>query len=1621
MSNINESQHNNEDSSVTRRDFIRLSVTAAAVTGAGVYGAGKMQPGQAATVAKWTPDEWTPNPLETRVLGSNTVLPRSRASLRIVTLDHRDGAPVRNAGVRVALKIPDGKGGSAEQTLFKGVTNKRGTVDANFVVPPLAKGSYELVVNTNTPALGTDSFSSSLQVAEAAQVLLTTDKPLYQPNQTIHIRALALARPDLLPVADKPLIFEVEDAKGNKVFKKEIRSSKLGVASAEFVLGDEINMGRYTVRAVLGDIVNEKKVGVEKYVLPKFKVKITTEKKYYRPGETVKGTVQADYFFGKTVSGGAVTVKAATFDVGFNDFAEIKGKTGAGGAYEFEIKLPQSFVGLPLEQGNAFVKLEVSVKDTAEHLETVTQTVPVARDAIKIVVVPESGALVPGVENTIFVLTTYPDGAPATARFTFKSAGIDLSGTTDKSGIGEVKLTPQEGLKTVAAAPANNGFAARRMMVEGDMIVPQNANGATGQPLSVQLTAADAQGNKGQTTAEIARRVTDESLLLRASRPIANVGETLHLDVISTRSGGTAYLDLIKDKQTVLTQSIELKKGRATLRVELDETLSGTLQANAYIITPRGDIIRDTKLIYVNPANDLKIAVSADQETYRPGKPAEINLEVTNRDGHAVLAALGVNIVDESVFALQEMQPGMEKVYFTLEKELLEPKIEVHGFDLDGVVPIDDTPRLNADKQRVARVLFAAAQPLSEFGINWNSYDQKWQNVAQKWQERVGKDAQIFGVALQKYQQKKGKFPAQDAAIQALLDEQLIKTDATRDPLGTPYKLLPRYKDFNNGFVLISGGPDKKIGTSDDIFMAGWLGGGATRTAGRFTRRKRGGAEFDEFDEDNEMRGAMGAPGAGGAVFALGAADALGMAPPMAMPAPAMRAANGALARNELKLAASESSASPAAPAAEPVRVRQFFPETLFVNANLLTDERGRASIELDMADSITTWRLTTMGSSAKGALGSTTAPLRVFQDFFVDLDLPVSLTQNDEIEIPVAVYNYLPEKQTVRLKLETDEQWFEVVSDDAEKTVEMQPNQVGVARFRIAAKKIGNHKLTVTARGTKLSDAIQRVIEVRPDGKEIWQTVNDRLEGDIAKTITIPPNAVPGGSNILVRIYPGAFSQMVDGLDKMLQMPYGCFEQNASVAYPNILVMDYLKKTKQIKPELQMKAESYINAGYQRALTYEVKGGGFSWFGEAPAHQVLTAYGIIMFNDMSRVHSVDPNIIARTQQWLASKQKADGSWMHDEGGIAEGIINRQSDALRVTAYVLWALAETGFAGAQVQRGAAYVGAKMGGENDSYALAVIANALVAADKNSEMAARALEKLVAQKTEDARTAHWNSKAPTSTGAKGNSADLETTALAVYALMRSGRYSSLVNKVLTYLVQHKDPQGTWGSTQATVWSLRALLAAMDKAAGEANGEVIVKINGEQAGAFVITPKDSDVMRQIELRDKMQPGANEIEIKWAGKGSALYAISGKHFVPWHDEKEPADAKPLDVDVAYDRTELLTGDIVTCRVKVTNRQPMAATNVIVDLGLPPGFEVQSDDLAELVGSKKISKFSLTGRQAILYIDRVETAKPLSFSYRLKAKFPLKAKSPKSAVYEYYTPDNRGESKPVALVVKKA
>ena len=47
-----------------------------------------------------------------------------------------------------------------------------------------------------------------------------------------------------------------------------------------------------------------------------------------------------------------------------------------------------------------------------------------------------------------------------------------------------------------------------------------------------------------------------------------------------------------------------------------------------------------------------------------------------------------------------------------------------------------------------------------------------------------------------------------------------------------------------------------------------------------------------------------------------------------------------------------------------------------------------------------------------------------------------------------------------------------------------------------------------------------------------------------------------------------------------LLQMPYGCGEQNMALFAPNIYVLDYLNETQQLTAELKSKAIHYLNTG---------------------------------------------------------------------------------------------------------------------------------------------------------------------------------------------------------------------------------------------------------------------------------------------------------------------------------------------------------------------------------------------------------------------------------------------------------
>lgn len=327
----------------------------------------------------------------------------------------------------------------------------------------------------------------------------------------------------------------------------------------------------------------------------------------------------------------------------------------------------------------------------------------------------------------------------------------------------------------------------------------------------------------------------------------------------------------------------------------------------------------------------------------------------------------------------------------------------------------------------------------------------------------------------------------------------------------------------------------------------------------------------------------------------------------------------------------------------------------------------------------------------------------------------------------------------------------------------------------------------------------------------------------------------------------------------------------------------------------------------------------------------------------------------------------------------------------------------------------------MGGKPDAYTLSVLANFAADYGKDREFTRRSIESLLDAHTEQGDQAWWTAE-ETGVFARGVSASVETTGLAVQALLKSGEASATAEKALRYLAAKKDASGTWGTTQATIMALRALLLSTDKGTADVSGALEISLNGKTMEKLTLTADNNDLLHQFVLPG-VETAANRVEIRFAGKGGLAYQVVGRYFMPWTERPEH---EPLSIDVSYDRTRLAQDDIATATANIRNNLSKTANMVMIDLGIPPGFELLSEDLqtyqekSAQQKSGRLEKFNLTATQAILYFDSLAPGDRITLAFRLRAKYPMRARTLLSRVYEYYDPEVSSVARPVLLEVRK-
>lgn len=1480
-----------------------------------------------------------PTPYDLRILGQQDWLEGSYATVRVAVYDREDGVPM--SGVPVELSLESG-GESVSLARFE--TSGKTLRSPRFRVP---KGGGDKLVVTAYPNGRREVMRRHINTRRAWKLMLSTDKPVYQPGQTIHMRAIGLQRPNLEPMAGQEAVFTITDPKGNVIFRQTDVSTEYGIVSTDCPMATEIIEGAYELECRIGSTTSNRTVTVEKYVLPKFKVAISCDQPFYAPRAEVSGSVQADYFFGEPVSNARVVLQAFTTDVEpvllhfVNAIADAKGKM------QFRFRLPETLYGREQSGGDVEFQLFATVKDTAGQSATNAISRLVTSQPLRVEIIPESGTLVRDAANRVFVFTSSSDGRPTPARLAI--TGVTETLTTNAMGVTSFELTPKE---------SSVALTVKATSVENPTLVVR-------QKKTLEC------GGVGD-------------YLLRPNKAVYRGGETMQLTGFGA-GVEPIFVDLLKDGQCVFSETVEMQDGQGTLELDLPDDLFGTIRMVTYRLNQTGLPYRKSRTLFIDQANEIQIDAQLDRTTYRPGESATLTVKLTDADGQPQPGAISLAAVDEAVFSVLNQSAGVERIFFLLEKEMLEPVYTIYPWappSLESQSPqqamvdqallsltssvdagTEAVPTRFAGKRQAEQGANRTSSEPTPFTLHGATYRGKmrsfktWQNAnlrlaEQAWWWLMTSLIATAGITFTVYRPKwsmvlaAGSLPIVCIAGMAIYILQLtygINVPTDRVAMATRM-------EAPDSAALEFSMPQSGMGLDDDVVEIGSI--------------------------EQQLRGES----QGGVVT--------------------------------------------------PPRLREYFPETLLWRPELVTDDAGVAKIEIPLADSITTWRLSGSAVAAGGQLGSIQKPLQVFQPFFVDFDLPVSLTRHDTVGIPLVVYNYLDEAQTVELEF-VEAGWFERLTTpdtDGERPPEpprandgdperlilkLAPGEVRSLSIPIRVLEVGRHAFQVTATSGEASDAIRREIDVIPNGKKVEVVLNGNLNSVADLQLTLPEDIVPGSSQAFVKLYPSGFSQLVEGLDAIFQMPYGCFEQTSSTTYPNVLALDYLRANRLNQPQIEAKARQYIHLGYQRLLTFEVPGGGFDWYGNPPAKLTLTAYGLMEFQDMARVHDVDPALIERTRAWLLSQRNPNGSWDRPKRNFGTvGLVNH--NAVATTAYVSWAVFAQNKSGGE-ETLAWLLQFPADAIESPYLLSLMIHAIHAIDpacaKLPEYSDRLLE---LQRSDPEKDLVWwaqEQHGQTMFYGQGRSGDCETTALAALALLKLKTQPNTAGRALNWLVSQKDARGTWYSTQATILALKALIAGSDAPVGGQEGRVVqLAWDGEALPDIAIPADQSDVVQLRDCSTYLHPGDNRLRLAETEAVGTSYQVVMRYYVP--ADETPTPESPLTIDLAYDRDQLEVDQHVNALATVTNVSDQTAPMVMLDLPIPGGFRALPDDFIELQGSRKIAKFEISKRQVIVYLLQLAPDETLKLNYRLRATMPVNVTAPAGQVYEYYDPDKRGSSR---------
>ncbi|KAM6216260.1 pregnancy zone protein-like [Rhynchocyon petersi] len=725
--------------------------------------------------------------------------------------------------------------------------------------------------------------------------------------------------------------------------------------------------------------------------------------------------------------------------------------------------------------------------------------------------------------------------------------------------------------------------------------------------------------------------------------------------------------------------------------------------------------------------------------------------------------------------------------------------------------------------------------------------------------------------------------------------------------------------------------------------------------------------------------------------------------------------------------------------------VRKYFPETWIWDLVTL-DSSGENETTVKVPDTITEWKASALCLSKTTGLGlSPIISLKTFQPFFLELTLPYSVVHGEVFTLKATVLNYLSYCIRVDVKLEDSSAFLAVPVEKADshcicgngrKTVSwaVTPQSLWKINITASAEALQSEELCDKEKpkmpefGQK--DTVIKSLIVEPEGIEKEETFNALLcasDTGIPEKLSldVPSDVVNGSTRAIYTVVGDILGSAMENLHNLVQMPYGCGEQNMVLFVPNIYVLAYLNETQQLTEAMKSKIISHLNTGYQRQLNYKHKDGSYSAFGDrnggTQGNTWLTAFVLKSFAQAQSSIFVDTTHITDALTWLSGKQKEDGCFQSSGSLLHDAMKGGVDDGVTLSAYIAIALLEmplpvnqTVVHNALLCLERAWQSISKTKESVAYPKALFAYAFALAG-NQALRRELLNSLVEEAVKEDNSIHWSHPGKRQesklfyTHSRAPSVEVELTAYVLLAYLTDKPTPSLedvsvASRIVKWMTKQQNPYGGFSSTQDTVVALQGLAkyGAKTFTKSEKPTTVTVKSSGTYSKEFQVDNTNRLLMQEVQL--PKVPGEYNTMVSGSGCVSVQTYLR-YNVLPKKEQIAPftlkVDTLPKHCDGETARKKFQ----ILINISYTGERP-SSNMAIVDVKMVSGFIPMKLSVKKLQERPQIPRTEVSTNHVLIYFEKL-TNQSLSFSFLVEQDIEIENLKPATVkAYDYYETD---------------